>query len=66
MNNNGLLSTKYKWIRRGFPYTTIKSDQNKLISHNDLIIQKKINMVRCIELAKKKTVYMQIILNGDM
>jgi hypothetical protein len=66
MNNNGLLSTKYKWIRRGFPYTTIKSDQNKLISHNDLIIQKKINMVRCIELAKKKTVYTNNTYNSGL
>ena len=66
MNNSGLLSTKYKWILRGFPHTTIKPDQNKSISHNDLIVQKKMNIVRCINLAKKNTVYTNKTCNSEL
>jgi hypothetical protein len=66
INYTGLLSTKYKWIRRGFPYTTIKPDQNKKISHTDLINKKKMDVVKCIETSKLNTNYTNISCNSGL
>ncbi len=34
LNNSGLLMTHYRWIRRGIPYTSIKSNHNMATSQS--------------------------------
>lgn len=53
MNTSGLLSTKYKWTKRGYPYTTIKP---KTFSQSDLIIRKKLKEIECVKNTKKELI----------
>jgi hypothetical protein len=45
MNNAGMLDTKYRWISRGGPFSTVKPDINKNVNSNE----------KYIELLAKKT-----------
>jgi hypothetical protein len=50
MNTSGLLSSKYRWMKRGMPHTTIKP---KNVSQSELITRKKLKAVECVNDTKK-------------
>ena len=48
LDNDGMIATKYRWIRRPYPYTTVKSDSNRnLTTQGDHIRIKRRQEICC-------------------
>jgi len=45
-NNRGMMSTKYKWINRGYPYTVVKNVGSSSSSYDNYLQKKKGNITK--------------------
>jgi hypothetical protein len=54
LNNTGMLMTKYKWIRRGEPFTTVNLISNQLTSQTFLDTIKKEEALKILEAEKQQ------------
>lgn len=53
MNTSGLISTKYRWAKRGRPFTTVKPNANNQADYIDRL--KKTSIAKC-DISKKNSV----------
>jgi len=49
VSNSGMLATKYRWIRRGYPFTSVKPDSNRSLNHaSDYIENLAKRTIKCV------------------